>query len=168
MRGSDAATIGARLFSIVASKTKAITAARLHHRNDRTDFTPPFKDPGFLFVSEKFKVSDADLIGLYTVSDLLFLPSKQEGFGLPLLEAGLFRLPVFCARLEPMQSVLKHNVHLFDLDDEPAAIASLIVQGLNNNTGYQARKEVITRYSWERLFDKKIGPTFLDARRELS
>ena len=122
----------------------------------------------FLFVSEKFKVSDADLIGLYTVSDLLFLPSKQEGFGLPLLEAGLFRLPVFCARLEPMQSVLKHNVHLFDLDDEPAAIASLIVQGLNNNTGYQARKEVITRYSWERLFDKKIGPTFLDARRELS
>ncbi len=77
-------------------------------------------------------------------------------------------LPVFCPRLEPMQSVLKHNVTLFDLDDEPAAIASLIVQGLNNNTGYQARKEVITRYSWERLFDKKIGPIFLDARRELS
>jgi glycosyltransferase involved in cell wall biosynthesis len=122
----------------------------------------------FLFVSEKFKVSDADLIGLYTVSDLLFLPSKQEGFGLPLLEAGLFRMPVFCPRLEPMQSVLKHNVSLFDLDEEPAAIASQVVQVLNNNTGYQARKEVITHYSWERLFDEMIGPAFLGERRELS
>lgn len=122
----------------------------------------------FLFVSQQFRVSDADLIGLYNVSDLLFLPSKQEGFGLPLLEAGLFRLPVFCPRLEPMQSVLKHNVHLFDLHDDPAEIASLVVQGLNNNTGYQARKEVITRYSWRRLFDKKIGPAFLGERRELS
>ena len=118
----------------------------------------------FLFVSEQFKVSDANLIGLYNVSDLLFLPSKQEGFGLPLLEAGLFRLPVFCPRLEPMQSVLKHNVSLFDLDEEPAEIAAQVVQVLNNNTGYQARKEVITRYSWERLFDHKIGPAFLGER----
>ena len=121
----------------------------------------------FLFVSETFKVSDPDLIGLYNVSDLLFLPSKQEGFGLPLLEAGLFRLPVFCPRLEPMQSILKHNVSLFDLDEEPSAIASQIIQVLNNNTGYQARKEVITRYSWERLFDKKIGPAFLQERPEM-
>ena len=122
----------------------------------------------FLFVSGRFKVSDADLIGLYNVSDLLFLPSRQEGFGLPLLEAGLFRLPVFCPRLEPMQSILKHNVNLFDLDEDPAAVAAQVIQVLNNNTGYQARKEVITRYSWERLFDKEIGPAFLGERRVLS
>jgi glycosyltransferase involved in cell wall biosynthesis len=122
----------------------------------------------FLFVSEKFKVRDADLIGLYTVSDLLFLPSKQEGFGLPLLEAGMFRMPVFCPRLEPMQSILKHNVSLFDLGEEPAAVASQVIQVLNNNRGYQARKEVITHYSWERLFDKIIGPAFLGENRELS
>lgn len=115
----------------------------------------------FLFVSERFRVSDADLIGLYNVSDLLFLPSKQEGFGLPLLEAGLFRLPVFCPRLEPMQSILKHNVNLFDLEESAQSIAGKVIQALNNNTGYHARKEVITRYSWERLFDEKIEPTFL-------
>ena len=115
----------------------------------------------FLFVSENFEVSDDDLISLYNTSDLLFLPSRQEGFGLPLLEAALFRLPVFCPRLEPMQSVLKHNINLFDLKDSPEAIASQVVQALTNNPGYQARKEVITRYSWERLFDKKIGPMFL-------
>ena len=67
-----------------------------------------------------------------------------------------------------MQSILKHNVSLFDLDDAPATIASQVVQVLNNNTGYQARKEVITRYSWERLFDKKIGPAFLKEARDLS
>jgi len=115
----------------------------------------------FLFVSEIFSVKDADLIGLYTVSDLLFLPSKQEGFGLPLLEAGLFRMPVFCPRLEPMQSVLKHNVSLFDLDEDPAEIAAKVQQVLSSSPGYQARKEVIRRYSWDRVFDEKIAPLFL-------
>jgi glycosyltransferase involved in cell wall biosynthesis len=114
----------------------------------------------FHFVSESFRVTDRDLRHLYSISDLLFLPSRQEGFGLPLLEAGLFRIPVFCPALEPMKSILKHNVNLFDLEDEPEQVAGRIIDALNESSGYRARKEVMRNYCWERLFSEKIEPRF--------
>lgn len=115
----------------------------------------------FIFISETFKVSDNDLIALYGASDALFLPSRQEGFGLPLIEAGLFRMPVFCAGIEPMISVLKNNVTLFDLNEEPAEIAKRVASTLISHSGYQARKEVMNTYSWEKLFKEKIRPICL-------
>ena len=112
----------------------------------------------FAFVSEYFAVSDADLIGLYAISDVLFLPSKQEGFGLPLLEAGVFRLPTFCPRIEPMQSILENNVNLFDLDEPPADVARRLVRALHTKSGHLVRKEVLQRYSWDLLFEHTIEP----------
>ncbi len=117
----------------------------------------------FLFVSEHFPVSDRDLISLYSISDLLFLPSRQEGFGLPLLEAGLFRIPTFCTGIEPMDSILTHNTHFFELDDQPAAVADRILTTLAASPGYLARKEVMRLYSWDVLFQNQIGPMFLSS-----
>ncbi|MEM7145256.1 MAG: glycosyltransferase family 4 protein [Verrucomicrobiota bacterium] len=114
----------------------------------------------FHFVSNSFRVSDRDLRHLYSISDVLFLPSRQEGFGLPLLEAGLFRIPVFCPALEPMRSILEHNVNLFDLEDDPAQVAGRIVEVLDGSSGHRARKEVMRNYCWERLFNEKIEPRF--------
>lgn len=119
-------------------------------------------ESSFHFVSETFKVSDDDLVGLYNAADVLFMPSRQEGFGLPLLEAGVFRMPFFCPRVEPMQSILKHNVNLFDLDDEPRAVAEQVVTTLENDLGSRSRKEVIRKYSWEKLFEDRIKPLFLE------
>ena len=33
---------------------------------------------------------------LYLLSDCLFFPSRHEGFGLPVLEAAMHRMPVWC------------------------------------------------------------------------
>ncbi len=118
-------------------------------------------DNEFHFLSETFEISDEDLVSIYNASDLLFLPSRQEGFGLPLLEAGVFRIPAFCARVEPMCSILENNVNLFDLAEEPAAVARRVAATLGDDPGYRARKEVIKNYSWERLFDERINPLFL-------
>ena len=119
-------------------------------------------DHEFHFLSEEFEISDEDLVSIYNASDLLFLPSRQEGFGLPLLEAAVFRIPVFCARVEPMCSILEHNVNLFDLAEEPGVVARRVVATLDHDSGYRARKEVIKKYSWERLFDERIKPLFLE------
>ncbi len=112
----------------------------------------------FQFVSEYFPVSDADLTGLYQIADALFLPSKQEGFGLPLLEAALFRIPTFCPAIEPMRSILTHNVTLFELDEDPAELAIRLMAVLGQSEGFLSRKEVIRKYSWDRLFDQVIEP----------
>jgi len=115
----------------------------------------------FIFVGEHFLVSDQDLVSLYNVSDALFMPSKQEGFGLPLLEAGFFRLPAFCPGIEPMMSILENNVFLFELEDDPIDIAKLVADTLESSRGHKSRKETLLKYSWERLLRKYLEPLFL-------
>jgi glycosyltransferase involved in cell wall biosynthesis len=52
-----------------------------------------------VFVSEFFKVQDDTLRDLYLLADVMLFPSKREGFGLPIIESGLFRLPVWCSKM---------------------------------------------------------------------
>jgi len=49
-----------------------------------------------LFLSDYFVIQDDILRDLYLLSDCLLFPSRQEGFGLPVLEAALHRMPVWC------------------------------------------------------------------------
>ncbi len=48
------------------------------------------------FVSDYFPVQDDTMRDLYLLADCLLFPSKQEGFGLPVIEAALHRMPVWC------------------------------------------------------------------------
>ncbi len=58
------------------------------------------------FVSDYFSPTDADVDSLYALADALLYPSHQEGFGLPILEAALHRLPIFCRDLETLRALL--------------------------------------------------------------
>ena len=44
-------------------------------------------------------VHDEDVAALYRVSDALLITTASEGFGLPLLEAALARVPIVCTDL---------------------------------------------------------------------
>ncbi|HXW00680.1 MAG TPA: glycosyltransferase family 4 protein, partial [Anaerolineae bacterium] len=46
-------------------------------------------------------LTDAEVAEFYQLADALFFPSHQEGFGIPILEAGLTRLPIFATNLAP-------------------------------------------------------------------
>jgi glycosyltransferase involved in cell wall biosynthesis len=48
------------------------------------------------------RVSDDDLISLYRHADLLVLPSLEEGFGYPVLEALAFRTPALAGSASPL------------------------------------------------------------------
>lgn len=49
-----------------------------------------------VFIHDHFVVTEPIMRDLYHVSDCLLYPSRQEGFGLPILEAALHRMPIFC------------------------------------------------------------------------
>ena len=101
-----------------------------------------------LFVGESFAVTNGDLAALYALSDALFFPSHQEGFGLPLLEAAMHRLPIFCTDTAPMNALLENTLHTFAPDSAPAEIATLVERTLDHAPSHRARKEVLHRYSW--------------------
>ena len=48
------------------------------------------------FLSDYFLVQDDTLRDLYLLADCLLFPSRQEGFGLPVLEAAMHKMPVWC------------------------------------------------------------------------
>lgn len=111
-----------------------------------------------LFLHEEMPIEGGDLASLFILADALFFPSRQEGFGLPVLEAALHRLPIFCASIEPLNSLLQHGVTLFRLDAEPAQIALVIAARLGTNDAWQARNEVRHRYAWPEVYRNYLAP----------
>jgi glycosyltransferase involved in cell wall biosynthesis len=111
-----------------------------------------------LFLHDFFTVTPRDLIRLLGVADALFFPSHQEGFGLPILEAALHRLPIFCADLAPMNFLVEHRLSTFDPAAPPAEIAAEIARHLHLNPATQARKEIVRRYSWDTIFRQHLAP----------
>jgi glycosyltransferase involved in cell wall biosynthesis len=102
---------------------------------------------------------DFDLLrDLYKLSDILLLPSYQEGFGLPLLEAGLSRLPVFCSSIGPLKEVGGKEVHYFSLKENPKKIAQEILEFYKENKSPKMFEKVLRNYTWESIFKKKIEP----------
>jgi glycosyltransferase involved in cell wall biosynthesis len=58
-----------------------------------------------VFVTDFFEVRDEILRDLYLLSDCLLFPSRREGFGLPIAEAALHRMPVWCDNIPSFQEL---------------------------------------------------------------
>jgi glycosyltransferase involved in cell wall biosynthesis len=98
------------------------------------------------------EVSDVLLDELYWWSDALLLTSTQEGFGLPILEAGLVRLPIFCTHIPVLHEVAGDNAVYFHPDDPPAEIASMMLRVLTEPGPAAMRHHVLKTYSWDVIF----------------
>jgi glycosyltransferase involved in cell wall biosynthesis len=102
--------------------------------------------------------SDEAMAGLYQLADALILPSYEEGFGLPVLEAGLARLPIFCADIPALREVAGDQAAYFSPDGDPQHIAALISQGLAANQQAKLRRRVFDSYDWRRIVRDQIEP----------
>ncbi len=109
-------------------------------------------------ISHHLSIPDAVIGNLYTLADALFFPSLQEGFGIPVLEAGLARLPAFCADIPPLRETGDELAHYFDPRDDPAVVAALIASTLEADQPGRLRRRVRRDYTWPRIFRDRIGP----------
>jgi glycosyltransferase involved in cell wall biosynthesis len=114
------------------------------------------------WVNDLFFVDEAQLHSLYSIADGVLFPSRQEGFGLPLLEAAVYRLPVFCSNIEPLKSIAPLGTLLFDLRDSPRNIAEKIRKAFEKDDIFKSRKRLLRDYSAERLFREKTEPFLKD------
>jgi len=112
----------------------------------------------YRFGNRKKLVPDRVFIrDLYLMADLLLMTSKDEGFGLPLLEAGMIKLPIACSKISSFQEV-GEGVCFFGLDEEPPSIAKRIIKYLSNTDAHRMFRNVMRRYVWDVICRKEALP----------
>jgi glycosyltransferase involved in cell wall biosynthesis len=101
----------------------------------------------------------ADVVGeLYRVSDLVFLPSHREGFGIPILEAGLAGVPIASTNIPAAREIGGRDVLLLDLQAGPEGAVEQVLLWMQSSLVYHLRKRVRERYTWQAIFRRQIQP----------
>jgi glycosyltransferase involved in cell wall biosynthesis len=103
-------------------------------------------------------IPDEVVSDFYHLADALLLPSREEGFGIPLLEAGLTNLPVFCSDILPLRDLGGSHVNYFSPDEDPKKIANIIAHYLSSAPLFQMRTKVREQYTWEGIYTRHIAP----------
>lgn len=101
-------------------------------------------------------VDAADLEGLYAAALCAVQPSTVEGFGFPVLEAMLRRVPVACSGRGAMAEVAGGAAVLFDPDDEDdvaRGLRTLVVDADARARCIEAGVERAAAFTWERTAD---------------
>lgn len=107
-------------------------------------------------------VSDEMLADLFRLADGLLFPSHYEGFGIPVLEAGLVGVPIFCSDIPPFRESAGEAALRFSLAEPPPAIAARIAAALRADPRAALRRRVRTEYTWEAIYRRSVAP-LLDA-----
>ncbi len=105
-----------------------------------------------------FTIGPESIGSLYRVSDLLFMPSHREGFGMPVLEAGLLGLPVVSSHIPAAEEIGSEDIILFSAEASPTGTAQLILDRMQNDVVYRLRRKVRQNYTWQAIFQRDILP----------
>jgi glycosyltransferase involved in cell wall biosynthesis len=106
----------------------------------------------------------ADVVGdLFRICDLVFVPSHREGFGMPVLEAGLAGIPVVCTDVPAAEEIAGPDVTRFDASQDPAELADEILSLLEEDPVHRLRRRVRQRYTWRAIFRREIRPLLVNS-----
>lgn len=111
----------------------------------------PYPDQPFII--------DERVVGdLFRMSDMMFMPSHREGFGMPVLEAGLLGVPVVCTDVPAAREIGGENVTIFDATEDPARLAGQILAWAEQSPVHRLRRRVRQNYTWSAIFHRDIQP----------
>lgn len=103
-------------------------------------------------------LDDEEVAACFSLADALLFPSRQEGFGIPVLEAALLRLPIFATDLPPFRESAGDLAFLFDPATPPGDVARAIVAALAGDRAFQLRRRVLDRYTWGGVVTRQMLP----------
>jgi mannosylglucosylglycerate synthase len=103
-------------------------------------------------------IPDEIIADFYRLADALILPSREEGFGIPIIEAAISSLPVFCADIPVLHELGGQDITYFSLDAAPASIAAQIVERLNQEATSRWARRAKHGYAWDSIYKLHIAP----------
>lgn len=104
-------------------------------------------------------LTQVEVASLMRMSDVVFMPSHREGFGIPVLEAGLMGVPVTASTAVPAAvETGSCCLTLYEPGESAATVAAQIMETLDSSPVYTYRRQVRQEYTWEQIFRGKIEP----------
>lgn len=104
-------------------------------------------------------IIENDLVAeLYRVADILFMPSHSEGFGMPVLEAGLLGMPIVSTNIPAVQDHGEGHTLVFSSDLPAAQLARQMADWIAGKPEHFMRTRVRGRFTWRAIFEREILP----------
>ena len=110
-----------------------------------------------LLHAEGLRIGVRELADLYGLADALVLPSANEGFGLPMLEAGLRRLPIICTDIPALRETGRDDATYLPIDADGAAFARAIEQRLATDPVSRLHRRA-RENEWPRILAELVLP----------
>jgi len=107
--------------------------------------------------------SDRVMTDLFSLADAVVLPSQDEGFGIPVLEAGAHGVPVICSDLETLRALAGEGATYVDPTADGAAIAAAIERRLRSDPVALLRRRA-KQHAWPAILREQVVPLILGRR----
>jgi glycosyltransferase involved in cell wall biosynthesis len=107
--------------------------------------------------SDHYPIDSATLRDLYLMSDAVLLPSSGEGFGLPLGEAILLRVPVIATDLPAFREIASEGVYFARPEAGADGFSRALHDALADRPA-RMRRAVLQRFSWEAIVQDRLEP----------
>ncbi|MBL8062156.1 MAG: glycosyltransferase [Anaerolineales bacterium] len=101
---------------------------------------------------------DEVIADFYRVADALLFPSREEGFGIPLIEAAFSHLPAFCADIPPLRKLGMNDVSFFSPDEDPSKITEMIAHYFQTSMPARLTLRARESFRWEAIYRQQIAP----------
>jgi glycosyltransferase involved in cell wall biosynthesis len=99
---------------------------------------------------------DEVVADFYRIADALFFPSREEGFGIPLIEAGFSHMPAFCADIFPLRELGLNDATFFSLDETPQKVARLFADFFESSPPARLAMRARSSFRWEAIYRRHI------------
>jgi glycosyltransferase involved in cell wall biosynthesis len=109
-------------------------------------------------VDQPFFIDEQVVGDLYRVSDVMFMPSHREGFGMPVMEAGLVGIPIVSRDVPAAQELAVEETSIFNSDTSAEQVAACLVQIQEGSPTALLRSRVRKHYTWEAIFKDSMQP----------
>ena len=105
------------------------------------------------------RVKYGTVVDLYALADVLVFPSETEGFGIPMLEAGLHRLPIVCSDIPALRETGGDDPIYVPPDASGETIANAIERALD--TPVMRMRVRAREHAWPRVLRERVLPVIL-------
>jgi glycosyltransferase involved in cell wall biosynthesis len=105
------------------------------------------------------RINYGTVVDLYALADVLVFPSESEGFGIPMLEAGLHRMPIVCSDIPSLRETGGDDPIYVPPDASGDVIADAIERGLD--TPVMRMRARAREHAWPRVLRERVLPVIL-------